>query len=535
MNWLLEPFFGGKVRRETGRYLQQLERLPVESSRRATQRFLEGLRRQKDPKVTLGVTEWKEEVTIPLVDLIGSHGLVTGGTGSGKSFFALLILKALIEGESRGQAMGFGVIDAKGDLFQGALYLLGQRLQELARQNPKAARELRRRVVIYDFSSSDPVSSYNILARWPNTEPDFFAFNRADLLLDLLAGSDKLSLGSISLLRKLILLLSEFDLPITYLTDILDDDSLRTRLLSRSRQTAVRQYFVRQFPSVPKSTIAALYRRMEALFSSEGVRLALSGKTAPDFCRFQEQGRIVLINCFSENIARSVRHLLQGLILSDIRQAVFARRHKENPFLWFCDEAQNFFLTEKLRDNMADLLTMSRSFGSFFLYLTQNMGTAVQDARVLRILHTNIRWAFAMRGEPTDCAFLKPALPITGRKLRQQTDPFEPKRFHSISEERSMMLDAITHLPDRVGWLWFKYLSSEVVKITTQHLAMPQAEDLSAAIHSIRRDRTIGRRLSRKQYEGGMAERDGQWREPETDSLSGRLEQAYERTRGKSL
>ena len=98
-----------------------------------------------------------------------------------------------------------------------------------------------------------------------------------------------------------------------------------------------------------------------------------------------------------------------------------------------------------------------------------------------------------------------------------------------------MMLDAITHLPDRVGWLWFKYLSSEVVKITTQHLAMPQAEDLSAAIHSIRRDRTIGRRLSRKQYEGGMAERDGQWREPETDSLSGRLEQAYERTRGKSL
>ncbi len=249
MSWLLEPFFGGKVRRETGRYLQQLERLPVESSRRAAQRFLKGLRRQKDPKVTLSVTEWKEEVTIPLVDLIRSHGLVTGGTGSGKSMFALLILKALIEGESRGQAMGFGVIDAKGDLFQGALYLLGQRLQELARQNPKAARELRRRVVIYDFSSSDPVSSYNVLARWPNTEPNFFAFNRADLLLDLLAGSDKLSLGSISLLRKLILLLSEFDLPITYLTDILDDEPLRTRLLSRSRQTAMRQYFVRQFPS----------------------------------------------------------------------------------------------------------------------------------------------------------------------------------------------------------------------------------------------------------------------------------------------
>ena len=97
-----------------------------------------------------------------------------------------------------------------------------------------------------------------------------------------------------------------------------------------------------------------------------------------------------------------------------------------------------------------------------------------------------------------------------------------------------MMLDAITHLPDRVGWLWFKHLSAEALKITTEHLAMPQGDDLSAAIHSIRRDRTIGRRLSRKQYERRMAERDGQWMEPESGDLSGKLEQAYERTRGTS-
>ena len=96
-----------------------------------------------------------------------------------------------------------------------------------------------------------------------------------------------------------------------------------------------------------------------------------------------------------------------------------------------------------------------------------------------------------------------------------------------------MMLDAITHLPDRVGWLWFKHLSAEALKITTEHLAMPQGEDLSAAVHSIRRDKTIGRRLSRRQYEGGMAERDAQWREPESGDLSGKFEQAYELRRGK--
>src|SRR5204863_9237624 len=135
-------------------------------------------------------------------------------------------------------------------------------------------------------------------------------------------------------------------------------------------------------------------------------------------------GKIVLVNCFGASISRGVRRVLQGLVLSDIRQAVFARKNPSSPYLWFCDEAQNFFLTEKLRDNMSDLLTMSRSFGTFFLYLTQNIGSAVQDSRMMSTISTNTRWSFSMRGEPSDCDFLKSVLPITGRKPRLRTDPF---------------------------------------------------------------------------------------------------------------
>src|SRR5438128_5229530 len=190
---------------------------------------------------------------------------------------------------------GFGVLDAKSDLFQGALFLLERRLEYLTRDDPTAAQELRRRIVIIDFSSRDPVSSYNILARWPNTEPGFFALNRADLLLDLLEGGDKLSLGGAAVLQKLLLLLSEFDLPITCLEAVLHDERLRSRLLARCRNASVSSYFARRFASVPKPTLAALERRMEALFASEGVRLALAGRTAPDFRLFQDEGRIVLV------------------------------------------------------------------------------------------------------------------------------------------------------------------------------------------------------------------------------------------------
>ena len=530
MSWVLNQIFGGKVHRDTRRYVSRLASSPAESARRRDSELITDLSSQAGSKITLGETPSGETVRVSLDEIVKAYGLVTGGTGSGKSMFALLILEALIESETGGST-GFGVLDAKGDLFQGALYLLSKRLDHLARHDPKAARELRRRIVIYDFSARDPLSSYNILARWPNTEADFFALNRADLLLDLLPGSDKLSLGAVAVLQKLLLLLSEFSLPITYLGEALYDEALRNRLLARCQNAPLAAYFARQFASVPKSTIAALRRRAEALFSSEGMRLTLAGQRAPDFRRLQDEGKIVLINCFGETIARSVRRLLQALVLSDIRQSVFARRRRDSPYLWFCDEAQNFFLTEQLRDNMSDLLTMSRSFGSFFLYLTQNLATAVQDTRILRILSTNVRWSFSMRGEPSDCAFLKPALRVTGRKLRPQASPFEEKRFYTLSEERSMALDSIAHLPDRVGYLWFKARSAEALRIKTEELVIPQGEELEAAVRAIRRDPSIGGRVSRREYDRLIAERDREWEEEETE-LSVAFEQAYQNAQG---
>jgi hypothetical protein len=270
---------------------------------------------------------------------------------------------------------------------------------------------------------------------------------------------------------------------------------------------------------------------MQALFASEGVRLSLGGPTAPDWRQFQDESRIVLINFFGESINRSVRRLLQALVMADVGQSIFARRQKDRPFLWFCDEAANFFRTPKLREHMSDFLTTSRSFGSYFLYLSQSMPSAVQDPRILTILHTNIRWSFSMRGEPSDCVFLKPALPVTGRRIRPQADPFQEKEFYSLTEENALLLDEIAHLPDRIGYLWLKTRSAEAIKIKTQELAMPQGRDLKLATQPIKDDPSIGMRLSRKEYERLIAERDRHWAEEQSD-LPTNLQQAYRRGRG---
>jgi hypothetical protein len=427
--------------------------------------------------------------------------------------------------------MGCCVLDPKGETFAATLFLLKQRLGELG---PTEARDLRRRVVVIDFSLASPLSSYNILARWPNADADFFAGNRADLLLDLLPGGDGLSLGGSALLRKAILLLSEFDLPIGWLDDLLFDDSLRAKLLARSADKDLVAYFTRQFPKVPPQTTAALSRRMEALFSSDALRCALSGQTAPDFRALQDDGKLVLINCAGPNLSRGVRRVLQALIISDFCQAVFSRQRKDSPFLLLADEAQNFFITERLRDQMSDFLCMSRSFGVHGLFLTQSIAGAVQDARVANTLYTNIRYSFTMRGEASGAAFLKGALPVTGRKPRPQANPFEEPSFYSLNEERSLALDGIANLPDRTGYFWLKSRAREAFFLKTADIDIPDAGELDREINPLRSDPTFGMRQSKKEYARMKEQREREWRSEPSRDVNEAFAGAYRRNRGEA-
>ncbi len=531
MRWILNQLFARRVEERTENYLEALRHTPMASSRSQLNRPHMAAA-TPGATVFLGEKPVGEKVAIPIADAMNSHAMVTGGTGCGKTRFALIILKSVIGLLPGTRALGCCVLDPKGETFDGALYLVKQRIAELGKAE---ARELRRRIVVIDFSLRDPLSSYNILARWPNADADYFAGSRADVLLDLLPGGEGLSLGGSALLRKAILLLSEFDLPIGWLDELLFDDALRGRLLARSVDKEVVLYFTRQFPNVPKQTMAALSRRMEALFSSEALRCILSGRSAPDFRALQDEGKIVLIKCAGPNLSRGVRRVLQALIVSDFCQAVFSRRRRDVPFLLVPDEAQNFFVTERLRDQMTDFLCMSRSFGVHGLFLTQSMAGAVQDSRVLNTLHTNIRWTFSMRGEPSDAAHLKGALPVTGRKSRPQTSPFEEPSFHSLNEERSITLEGVANLPDRMGYLWLKSRAPEAFLMRTADLDIPVATELEQEILPLRCDPTFGMRHSRKEYDGLTEQRNKEWRYETPSDMGDTLAGAFRRARGEKL
>ena len=533
--WVLERMFGGSLRRSTSLYLRDLAREQATASRRKASALLAELRAAPGPKVMLGETEWCEPFEAPLSEFIGGHGLITGATGTGKTMISLALQEALLRvppGKKRpGTA---GIPGAKQDLYHGLLELIVRYLRTLSTRGDKAAAQERRRIRIHNFASKDPIASYNPLVRPPQADADSFAARRLDLLFDLIPEGDSLALAA-PLFKSLLQLFSqpEINLSIRHLVDALDDERLLERVLLKCKDAALVAALKRQLATVARSTIAALRRRLESLVSSDSVRIRLSGPTAPDFRRLQDEAAILVFNYAGSSISERTCLFLQTLTVSDLCRTILDRQQPENPFVVVVDEAQNLLASPVMREQLTEALRLARSSGTHFWFLTQNLSAAVQDARVLKQFHTNIKWSLSFRGEPADCSFLAPFLPVTGRRPKPKLHPFEETSFYTIAEERAMEFEAIANLPDRVAWLWLRGRSTEAIKIRTRTLDIPQGRALREATLAIERDPTIGNRCTRKEYDRLLAERDRAWaaEESEAAGVDEELARAYRRRR----
>jgi hypothetical protein len=213
--------------------------------------------------------------------------------------------------------------------------------------------------------------------------------------------------------------------------------------------------------------------QIDSLLLSEGVRLSLSAAAAPDFAKLQDQGAIILINIAGRNITRGISEILQSLILSDITQSVFRRVNPVQRFIWFFDEAQNLYKTSVNREHMADLVTMARSFASYFILLTQSLTSAIRDQDILNSILANVRWLVMLRSTLRDAELLTPGITLTGTLAKPRHNPFEQAKHMSESEELKTKLKEISKLPDRVAYCWLKAYLGTAVKITTPKVPRP--------------------------------------------------------------
>jgi hypothetical protein len=468
MNWFSWNDKGTK--QATKEYLDKLRRAQHQDTEATV---LERLR-AAPRRVALGQTPNHRSVELPL-DLLTNFSVTTGSQGSGKTMFVLLLVSAMLR-----SGRPFGLVDAKGDLFDRALYLISK------------FPDVWDRVVIVDFSNRDVVSPYNLLVP-QGDDLDYFLTRRLETLKELLPAQDRLSLRGTSLLKQVIALLAELRLPITLVEKALTDARLRARLVRGCHNPETKWYFQKIFSTESQATIGAVRARISALFASESIQLSLGGASAPDFRRLQDEGKIVLVNCAGPRITRGVRLFLLGLILSDIRQSIFARVIK-NPYLWFMDEAQNLFKTPSQQDDVAEVLNTGRSFGTFFHFITQHLETAISKREILDVLHQNLTWSFTLRSDPKDCSFLQPVLPASGRRLKPSR-PFQEPEFLTREEERRFLFERIAHLPNRTGYLFLKAHAPEAILLNTNTVEI--GDDFEDVVREMKETPEFGGRVRR--------------------------------------
>src|SRR6266446_2488615 len=146
--WLAGKLSEKRIGRETTRHLDSLVREPIRVSERSVREMLTKLRSESGPHAHLGETEWGEDVMVPLSELVRACGIVTGGTGAGKSMAACAVIEALTLHLPQSHSISYGILDANGELLERALFFLDARLQEL---DYKAREELLNRIVSSDF------------------------------------------------------------------------------------------------------------------------------------------------------------------------------------------------------------------------------------------------------------------------------------------------------------------------------------------------------------------------------------------------
>jgi len=209
-----------RLKQDTTEYLDTLRRAQHQDAEASTLQRLRAL----PGRVALGRTLNGRLVELPL-DLLTNFSVTTGSQGSGKTMFVLLLISAMLRSRRP-----FGLVDAKGDLFDRALYLISR------------FPEVWERVVIIDFNNRDVVSPYNILVP-QGDDLDYFLTRRLETLKELLPAREKLSLRGTSLLKQVIALLAELRLPVTLIEKVLTDARLRSKLLRQCQNPETKYYF----------------------------------------------------------------------------------------------------------------------------------------------------------------------------------------------------------------------------------------------------------------------------------------------------
>jgi hypothetical protein len=166
--------------------------------------------------------------------------------------------------------------------------------------------------------------------------------------------------------------------------------------------------------------------------------------------------------------------VIQSLLVSDVRQAIFARKNQSCPYFWFLDEAQCLFTQNSDTENLSTILSMGRSYGGYLILITQSLAAATPTKEFLISVETNFRWVTLFRCSTEDTRIVAPAMPVTGRVVRKQMDRGRVL-YMTPEQERQSQLARLVSLPNQTAIFWLRGTNQCAISITSHPVQTEQS------------------------------------------------------------
>lgn len=381
----------------------------------------------------------------------GGHWLVTGATGSGKSYWAVSALLQLL----RHRPSGVVVLDMKGEL---ASDLRKVWLPALVASLPdERARDLARRIAVIAPFDRDAVPPFQVLARDRSLPIELQARDVASSFGHTL-GRD-LGVLQTTILTYAILLAIDVGLALPDVPGLLSEPERLRAAVERTTLPEVRAYFANRFPRERSGSLVSLLSRLDTLLMHPSLRDMLA---APGMIRFDRliDDAITIIDLGGAPAGiRELATFLGSVIFTKLVRAVFARRvgRGTRPVTIIADEFQSLLSPEVAGDFEA-ILTKARSQKAFLWMLCQQTAQVeAASSTLLRIIKTNTNYQLLFRANEEDARALDYIFPVTGRVPRDahaSSDPRTPRVMLSESDERRRIVETVPSMPGRTFWFW---------------------------------------------------------------------------------
>jgi hypothetical protein len=353
---------------------------------------------------------------------------------------------------------------------------------------------------------------------------------------DVLGRDSQLSLRMSRMLRNFMMLAIEHELAFPLLEFLFANPAVTRQLAAGSSQERVKTYFSGDFARELNTTLTALAVRLDFLLRHPSLRLSFGADDFLDLRAAMDNGTPVLMTVGGPTLPRSLTRVIQSIVVSDLRQAVFTRKNTQQPYLWFVDEAQCLFAQRADADNLSTLLAMARSFGGHLALITQSLTAAFSDRDLLASLETNVRWFVVFRCGLQDAQILEPAMPVTGRLVRQRNDHGRIA-YMTPAQELEHRLRQVTNLPPRTAFFWLRGSGMPLTLMTTHQLQIQKSSAAAASSDQTNSAAAIGKRLQEQEAKlrrmafktaGGSSARRPSARSGNVRDILGRLERQFQ-------